>query len=65
MTVDHEYMDYVAECIRLAGLTGDLEVRDQLVELAGRYLANARGGRYQQSDNVIPLRARGHNYTKN
>jgi hypothetical protein len=28
MNVDHEYMDYVAECIRLVGLTDDLEVRD-------------------------------------
>jgi hypothetical protein len=56
MTVDHEYTDYATECIRLAGLTDDLEVRDQLVELAGRYLADARA-RYKQSDNVIPLRA--------
>jgi hypothetical protein len=61
MTVDHEYTDYATECIRLAGLTDDLEVRDQLVELAGRYLADARGERYKLSDNVIPLRARRHN----
>ena len=65
MTVDHEYTDYATECIRLAGLTDDLEVRDQLVEFAGRYLADARGERYKQSDNVIPLQARRHNYTIN
>ena len=64
MTVDHEYTDYATECIRLAGLTDDWEVRDQLVELAGRYLADARGERYQ-SDNVIPLRAHRHNYMNN
>jgi hypothetical protein len=63
MTVDPEYTEYATECIRLAGLTDDLEVRDQLVELAGRYLAGARGERYKQSDNVIPLRAHRHNYT--
>jgi hypothetical protein len=57
MTVDHEYMDYVAECIRLAGLVDDLEVRDQLVELACLFMADARDERYKQSDNVIPLRA--------
>ena len=65
MIVDLEYTDYATECIRLAGLTDDLEVRDQLVELASRYLADARGERYKQSDNVIPLRARRHNYTIN
>ena len=65
MTVDHEYTDYATECIRLAGLTDDLEVRDQLVELAGRYLADARGERYKQSNNVILLRAHLHNYTNN
>jgi hypothetical protein len=27
-------MDYAIECIRLAGLTDDLEVSDQLVDLA-------------------------------
>ena len=34
MSVDHECTDYATECIRLAGLTDDLEVRDQLVEPA-------------------------------
>ena len=42
MTVDLEYMDYAAEYIRLAGLTNDLEVRDQLVELASQWMADAR-----------------------
>jgi hypothetical protein len=58
MTVDHEYMDYATECIRLVGLTDDLEVRDQLVELACRFMADARDERRTQLDNVIPLRRR-------
>jgi hypothetical protein len=65
MTVDDGYMDCVAECIRLAGLTDDLEVRDELVELASRYLTDARDVRYKKSDNVISLRARRHNHTNN
>jgi hypothetical protein len=58
MTVDHEHMDYATECVRLAALTGNLEVRDQLLELAGRRLADARDERCRQSDNVISLSAR-------
>ena len=55
MTIDYEYMDCATECIRLAGLTDDLEVRDQLVELASRWMADASCG---QANNVIPLRGR-------
>jgi hypothetical protein len=58
MTVDHEYMDYTTECIRLVGLTDDLEVRDQLVELACRLMADARDEPRTQLDNVIPFRRR-------
>jgi hypothetical protein len=65
MTVPHEYRDSADECIRLAGLTDDLEVRDKLVELACRFMANARDERYKQSDNVVPLRAGRRNYADN
>ena len=58
MTIDYEYMDCATECIRLAGLTDDLEVRDQLVELAGRWMADARDKCCGQANNVIPLRGR-------
>ena len=35
-------MRHAAECVRLAGLTDDLNVRDQLVELAQGWIAAAQ-----------------------
>jgi hypothetical protein len=56
MTIDPEYMDNATECIRLAGLTDDLDVRDQLVALASWWMAHARDKRCGQANKVIPLR---------
>jgi hypothetical protein len=38
MTSYEECMDHAQECVRLAGLTSDLTVRDQILELARGWL---------------------------
>jgi hypothetical protein len=50
--------DYAGECIRLAALTDNQEVREHLVELAGRCMVDAGHERPRQLGNVIPLRVR-------
>jgi hypothetical protein len=54
---DKECMRHAAECVRLAGLTDDLNVRDQLVELAQDWIAAAQRERPRSGDErVVPLR---------
>jgi hypothetical protein len=48
--------DYPRECIRLATLTDNQEVREHLVELAGWRMVDAGHRRPREFDNVIPLR---------
>ena len=57
MTTEDERMDHAEEFVRLAGLTGDLTVRDQLIEFAGGWMAAAQ---HRSSDDahVVPLRPR-------
>ena len=40
--VDKKSMAHARECVRLAGLTDDQEVRDQLIDLASDWIAAAR-----------------------
>src|SRR6266516_95017 len=47
---DKECMRHAAECVRLAGLTDDLNVRDQLVELAQGWIAAAQRERPRSGD---------------
>ena len=42
MTVDEKCMAHARECVRLAGLTDDQEVRDQLIALARDGIVAAR-----------------------
>src|SRR6266566_9109085 len=42
MTVDEKCMAHARECVRLAGLTDDQEVRDQLIALARDWIVAAR-----------------------
>jgi hypothetical protein len=51
--------DYAGECIRLAALTDNQEVRERLVELAGRRRVDAGHERPREVDNVIPLAGAG------
>ena len=41
MATDEECMAYARECVRLAGLTDEPEIRDQLFALAREWMAAA------------------------
>jgi hypothetical protein len=42
MASEKECMDHVSECVRLASLTDNIVVRDQLVELAKGWISAAQ-----------------------
>jgi hypothetical protein len=45
MASEKECMDHASECVRLAGLTDDIAVRDQLVErLKAGYRLHSKSG---------------------
>ena len=52
-----ECMSYADECVRLAGLTADLTVRDQIIELARCWMRAALGARNGEA-RVIKFPAR-------
>jgi hypothetical protein len=41
MVTDSECVDYARECVRLAGLTTDPQIRDQLLKMARHWMAAA------------------------
>jgi hypothetical protein len=41
MPIDQERVDYTRECVRLAKLTKDLELRDHFLDLAHKWMATA------------------------
>jgi hypothetical protein len=43
---DEECVDYARECARLAGLTADQEIRDQLLNMAREWMAAAMHERH-------------------
>jgi hypothetical protein len=49
MATDKEMEGYARECVRLAGLTDDSEIRDQLMQMARDWMADAMG---QESSRV-------------
>jgi hypothetical protein len=53
MASEKEEMRHASECVRLAGLTDDMAVRDQLVELARSWLFAAQQD--QREAQVITL----------
>jgi hypothetical protein len=53
MTSEKEDMRHAGECVRLAGLTDDIAVRDQLVKLAESWISTAHQDR--RSAQVIAL----------
>ena len=67
MASEKECTIHAAECVRLAGLTDDLTVRDHLLDLALEWMLAAQQGRPRsddahvvslnknQDDNVVPL----------
>ena len=50
MTVDEKCMAHARECVRLAGLTDDQEVRDQLIALARDWIVAARKEEEEDDD---------------
>ena len=40
MVSDEVYMAHARECVRLAGMTDDFKVRDQLLDLARGWMAS-------------------------
>ena len=46
MVTDEECVDYARECVRLAGLTADQEIRDQLLNMAREWMAAAMDERH-------------------
>jgi hypothetical protein len=59
-TMDHGYafkkcMSHADECVRLAGLTDDLIVRDQLLDLAQEWMLAARRARRPGDDTRVML----------
>jgi hypothetical protein len=41
MATDEECVEYARECVRLAGLATDQELRDQLLQMARNWMAEA------------------------
>ena len=50
MTIDEKCMAHARECVRLAGLTDDQEVRDQLIALARDWIVAARKHEEEEKD---------------
>jgi|SRR6516165_12547233 len=50
MTIDQKCMAHARECVRLAGLTDDQEVRDQLITLARDWIVAARKQEEEEDD---------------
>jgi phosphopantothenoylcysteine synthetase/decarboxylase len=48
--VDKKSMAHARECVRLAGLTDDQEVRDQLIALARDWIVAARKHEEEEDD---------------
>jgi len=46
MASEEVCMRHASECVRLAGLTDDIAIRDQLMELAERWMLAARQERH-------------------
>ena len=43
METESECIEYARECVRLAGLTDDPDIRDRLLEIAREWMAAAMG----------------------
>ena len=56
MASEKECTSHAAECVRLAGLTDDLTVRDQLLDLVQEWMLAAQQGRRPSDDaRVVPF----------
>ena len=53
MTIDEKCMAHARECVRLAGLTDDQEVRNQLIALARDWIVAARKEEEDDDDGKV------------
>ena len=53
MTIDEKFMAHARECVRLAGLTDDQEVRHQLIALARDWIVIARKQEEEDDDSKV------------
>ena len=58
MATDEECVGYARECVRLAGLCTDQEVRDQLLEMARNWMAEAMHERCKDAVALKPASPR-------
>ena len=49
MATDEECVGYARECVRLAGLATDKELREQLLQMARHWMAEAMHERYKDA----------------
>ena len=49
MATDEECVGYARECVRLAGLATDQELREQLLQMARNWMAEAMHERYKDA----------------
>jgi hypothetical protein len=54
MATDKSMAGYARDCIRLAGLTSDPEIREQLLKMAGQWTEAASGNKQQQAATQAP-----------
>jgi hypothetical protein len=59
MATDEACVGYARECVRLAGLAADQELREQLLQMARNWMAEAMHERYKDAVKLTPRR-RGH-----
>ena len=58
MAIDEECVGYARECVRLAGLATDQEVREQLLQMARNWMAEAMHERYKDAVKLKPASPR-------
>jgi hypothetical protein len=58
MATDEECVDYARECVRLAGLANDQELREQLLQMARNWMAEAMHERCKDAVALKPASSR-------
>jgi hypothetical protein len=54
MTTDNEYVSYARDCVRLAGLTNDPELRERLLDMARAWMAVMREEEVPETNPLKP-----------
>jgi hypothetical protein len=54
MATDNEYVSYARDCVRLAGLTNDPELRERLLDMARAWMAVMREEEVPETNPLKP-----------